>query len=153
MLVLFMRREIAGWIVANLHGKSKTAGKDILKTLCFPNIDEERRRRVEFMSEARDGGGGSGFGVGPGDWRDRERERARDRDRERERRDRERERDRELREGSSGKEKSTDTSKDGSQEPELQTTEKEQQAIRVRLGRAVYEFHPFFSRQISLFIY
>jgi len=97
--------------------------------------DEDRRRRVEFMSEARDGSAASssgGFGIGPGDWRDRERERARDRDRDRERRDRERERDRDRREGSSAKEKSTESSKDGSLEPELQTTEKEQQAIRDR---------------------
>jgi len=96
--------------------------------------DEERRRRVEFMAEARDGAGSSSsFGVGPGDWRDRERERARDRDRERDRRDREREqRERDRREESSSKEKSTESGKDGSQEPELQTTEKEQQAIRDR---------------------
>lgn len=96
--------------------------------------DEDRRKRVEFMAEARDNAGGGGFGVGPGDWRDRERERARDRDRERERRDREREqRERDRREGSNSKEKSTESSgKDGSQEPELKTTDKEQQAIRDR---------------------
>ena len=100
------------------------------------------------MSEARDGSAASssgGFGIGPGDWRDRERERARDRDRDRERRDRERERDRDRREGSSAKEKSTESSKDGSLEPELQTTEKEQQAIRVRDERFfLYSVRIFF---------
>jgi len=100
--------------------------------------DEERQRRVEFMSEGREGAGGSSssFGVGPGDWRDRERERVRDRDRDRERRerDRDRERERDRRGDSIGKEKSStgDSEKDGSQEPELQTTYQEQQAIRDR---------------------
>jgi len=96
--------------------------------------DEERRRRLEFQSEARDAGGSGSFGAGPGDWRDRERERNRDRDRDRERRERERDRERERREENAGKEKSTtgESEKDGSQEPELQTTHQEQQAIRDR---------------------
>lgn len=99
------------------------------------STDDERQRRIEFQSEARDAAGGSSssFGVGPGDWRDRERERTRDRDRDRERRDRDRDRERGRREVSTGKEKSTtvDSEKDGSQEPELKTTHQEQAAIRV----------------------
>lgn len=90
------------------------------------NQDEERRKRVEFMSTARESGGGS-FGVGPGDWRDREREKARERDRERERRERERAREKE-----GSKESAGSGSKQGSIEPELVTTYQEQQAIRER---------------------